>query len=171
MKKWFERGILRFVIYTYIFLFSVSIGPEAYMAAGRNFFFVDSYIAEIDTPYYGTNTTTQMLKHFNSYGNNKAVNFTAKSPASRPIYIKEAPTIQGKESVVGQALPLWDRCDIVIEKGLDLQTYYNVLLHEYLHCLGYTHSWNRNDLMYFSVSYCPEENIIKYAKEIEERNK
>jgi hypothetical protein len=164
--------ILRFVVYSYVLLFSVTLGPEAYMAAGRNFFFVDSYIAEIDTPHYGNSTTKQMLEHFNQHGNGKAVQWAAKDTIlSRAIYIRESENIQGKESVVGQALPLWTSCDIIIEKGLDLETYYNVLLHEYLHCLGYTHSRDQNDLMYYSVSYCPEENIIKYAKEIEERNK
>jgi hypothetical protein len=142
------------------------------MAAGRNFFFVDSYIAEIDTPHYGNKTTIDMLEHFNQYGGGNAVRWVAKdSFLSRAIYIREASEIKGQETVIGQALPLWTKCDIVIEKGLDLTTYYNVLLHEYLHCLGYTHSRDENDLMYYSVSYCSEENIIKYAKEIEERNK
>lgn len=171
MSRFFEMFIIRFVVYTYVFLFSVSLAPEAYMAAGRNFHFVDSYIAEIDTPHYGTKTTKDMLDQFNKLGNNKAVSYVPKNVTSRPIYIKELEVIEGKESVVGQALPLWDRCEITLEKGLDYKTYYQVLLHEYLHCLGYTHSWDQNDLMYYSVNYADETNIIKYAKEIEERNK
>lgn len=163
---------MRFVVYTYVMLFSITIGPEVYMKAGKELFFVDSYIAEIDTPHYGNKTTRDMLQHFNEYGGGKAVQWQAKDTIlSRAIYIKEAEEIPGQESVIGQALPLWTRCDIVIEKGLDLETYYNVLLHEYLHCLGYTHSQDKNDLMYYSVSYCPEDNIIKYAKEVEKRNK
>jgi HSP90 family molecular chaperone len=171
MNNFLEKFVLRFVLYTYVFLFSVSIGPEAYMAAGRNFFFVDSYIERIDTPSYGYEITMDVLNKFNSYGNGKAVNFHKKSQTSRAIYITEVQDIPGKESVIGQALPLWDRCDIVIEKGLDQNTYYHVLLHEYLHCMGYMHSQNEQDLMYPSVTYVPESNIMQYAKEVAERNK
>lgn len=171
MGKFIESAVLRFVVYTYVFLFSVSLGSEAYMAARRNFFFVDSYVEHIDTPSYGHKTTMDVLEKFNSYGHGNAVNFHRKSPASRAIYITEAQEIPGKETVIGQALPLWDRCDIVVEKGLDPTTYYHVLLHEYLHCLGYTHSWNEQDLMYPSITYAPESNIMQYAEEIAERNK
>lgn len=171
MHRFFEMSIIRFVVYTYVFLFSVSLAPEAYMAVGRNFRFVDSYIAEINTPYYGNKTTKEMLDHFNALGNNKAVFYEPKTVASRPIYIGELEVIEGKENIVGLALPLWDKCEITLKKGLDHKTYYQVLLHEYLHCLGYTHSWDKNDLMYYSVNYVDETNVLKYAKEIEERNK
>lgn len=171
MRRFFEMFIIRFVVYTYVFLFSVLLAPEAYMAVGRNFHFVDSYIAEINTPNYGNKTTKEMLDHFNALGNNKAVFYEPKTVASRPIYIRELEVIGGKESIVGQALPLWDKCEITLKKGLDYETYYQVLLHEYLHCLGYTHSLDKNDLMYYSVNYADETNVLKYAKEIEERNK
>lgn len=171
IKTFLGRVLLRVAVYSIVSLISVAVGPEIYMTTGRNTFFIDSYIAEINTPYYSNFTTIEMLKQFNAYGNGKAVNFTPKSSSSRTIRIRELETISGDDEVVGQAVPFINNCDITIEKGLDLETYYNVLLHEYLHCLGYTHNSNETDLMYYAVSYCSEENIKKYAKEIEERNK
>lgn len=171
MSKFWTRLILRAVIYSYIMLFSVVLGPDVYMGLGKRFYFVDSYVAEVNMPTYGNDTTIDMLKKFDQSVGGGVIAFKPNEQFSRAVRIREADQIPGKESVIGQALPLWTECDIVIEKGLDYETYYQVLLHEYLHCLGYMHTNDPNDLMYPSVTMAPESNLLKYAKEIKERRK
>lgn len=167
-----EKALLRLVIYMYILFISVLFAPKIYMVLGLNLFFVNSYIKEINTPSYSNELTIAMLEHFNSYGNGKVVKFKDNGKIlSRPITIREVDYIEGDRQIIGAAAPSFDSCDIVIEKNLDIETYYLVLLHEYLHCLGYMHTDDENDLMYYSTGEVKEQNIIYYAKDVEKRNK
>lgn len=136
---------------------------------GRNRLYMDSYIADIDTPGY--KNTKQDLELFNSFGNEQIVQYEPVTKWSRPIYIKETKTLEGKKEKIGQALVALDYCTITIEEGLNEYEYYLVLIHEYLHCLGYDHVDDPNDIMYYELTDPSIDNIKKYAKEIEERRK
>ncbi len=171
MNKFWTRLLLRAVVYSYVMLFSVVIGPDVYMGLGKRFYFVDSYVAEVNMPTYGNEETLAMFRKFDQSVGGGVIAFKPSDGFSRAVRIREAEQIPGKESVIGQALPLWTECDKVIEKGLDYETYYHTLLHEYLHCLGYLHTNDPSDLMYPSVSETPESNLLKYANEIKERRK
>lgn len=174
MKKFLELLILRTVLYVYIMTFSVELAPATYMYAGKHFIFVDSYVASIDMPNYGNDNALLVLEEFSAMGKGKAVIFeppsqpTSFSPV-RAIHIKESKVIDGDEDIVGLALPLWNTCDIQIESGQDYETFRQVLIHEYLHCMGYSHVNNSKDVMNPSVAFPSEENIQRYAKDIEAR--
>ena len=72
-----------------------------------------------------------------------------------------------KKTTIGLALPLPWSCDITIKKGLFYEEFRQTLYHEYLHCLGYSHTVNPNDLMFptLGVGWVTEDNILKYARD------
>lgn len=166
--------VLRVVLYIYIVSFSIELAPATYMYVGKHYIFLDSYIASLDMPSYGNENSLKVLTEFSAMGGNKAVIFEPPSQSSivspvRAIHIKESKVIEGNEDIVGLALPLWNTCDIQIKSGQDYETFRQVLIHEYLHCMGYNHVEDEKDVMNPSVAFPTEENIQAYAKEIEAR--
>ena len=174
-KQFMEILIFRLVVYVYILTFSVELAPATYMYIGRHYIFVNSYVKSVDTPKYTNKATMQYLEEFNNMGGGKAVLFEPPQESSnitspiRAITITEKEVIDGDEDIVGLALPLFNTCDIQIESGQDYETFRQVLIHEYLHCMGYNHVNNEKDVMNPSVAFPTEDNIKAYAKEIEAR--
>jgi len=169
--KFFTGLVLRFIFYSYALCIFTIAAPKVYMETGRSMIFPGSHIELISTPGYSYEDTYYMLKVFNYYSDG-AVLFEP-TVKNRPIYIYEVKTIPLNVSseTIGVALPYVKYCYIYIKSGLDKYTYYQVLLHEYLHCMGYQHHLNDKDLMYYSVVYASEENIKQYAKDLAKRNK
>ena len=169
--KFFSNLVLRFIFYSYaVCIFTIS-ASKVYMETGRFMIFPGSHIELIDTPGYSNADTYYILKLFNSYANG-AVLFEPTTK-NRPIYIYEVNEFSSDfhPYTIGLAYPAINKCYINIKSGLDKYTYYQVLLHEYLHCMGYQHHLNNKDLMYYAVVYASEENIKQYAKDIAKRNK
>lgn len=165
-----EMILKRFLVYSIVFSVALMFGPTACMTIGKNFRYMDSFVVKIDTPHYGNDSTKKYLQYFNSLGDNKAVSFDSENGKyDRTIVISELGTIPGKETTIGQAYPRWDHCHIVIEKGLDEYSYAMVLYHEYLHCLGYSHVEDPEDLMYYSLNWSSVENLRKYAQDVKKR--
>jgi len=96
-----------------------------------------NYIAHINTPSYTNKRTEKVLDIFNNMSyNKKAVN----KKGYRPIFIIEKDLKkENNETILGLAYPLPAYCLIVMNKGLDKDTYFYTLLHEYVHCYGYDH--------------------------------
>lgn len=80
----------------------------------------------------------------------------------RPIKIVDK---NFKESYkLGLAYDYLYGCTITLDTGLSGDTLKHVLLHEYLHCMGFRHVKEDGDLMSEYLSFVSENNIKKYAK-------
>lgn len=164
------KFVLRLIIYNYVVLLTVLLGPRMYMEAGKASIFMDGYISSVDMPTYGNIQTMEYLEEFNRMGPD-AVNYSNEgSWLDRKIVIKEDKDLVNR-SAIGQARPGLTICTITIQPGLDYRTFRHTLFHEYLHCMGYNHVDKYNDLMYPSVSVIDESNIVQYAKDVAERIK
>jgi len=130
---------------------------------GRHYF-KNTYIELIDTPSYGEETK-QILEEFNSLAPGPIVSFK-KLKNGRPIRITEMTESSRywNPSAIGLAWPGFLSCEIQVRIGEDFLDYREVLIHEYLHCMGYGHSKDPLDLMYYSLMLVDkEENIRQYA--------
>jgi hypothetical protein len=130
-------------------------------------FFNKTYIALMNTPTY-KNYTKLILEEFNSYGNNKIIHFESINKG-RPVTISEMSDEeeQDKTEVLGYSIPLARSCSITIRKYLRYEVYREVLLHEYLHCMGYEHVKDESDLMYYALNYLDKEySIRQYANRL-----
>lgn len=107
----------------------------------------------------------EILQEFNKLGDNKIVNFSPIKNG-RHIDIREMTKfdmILGN-TYLGMAITLYTKCLILIRPGLDDKIFREVLLHEYLHCYGFKHTEQAEDLMYFELNLVDkEENIRQYA--------
>jgi hypothetical protein len=167
----FSRALLRFIFYSYLIsVFTIS-APKVYMGTGKLVLFPGSHIELINTPGYSNSDTLAMLRIFNNYSDG-AVLFEA-TEKNRPIYIYETNQfpVEVNPATIGLAFPAVKYCYIYIKSGLDKYTYYHVLLHEYLHCMGYEHHLRDDDLMYYAIVYASEQNIKSYAINLAKRNK
>ena len=73
----------------------------------------------------------------------------------------------GRPDLLGEARPLFKSCTITLRKNQSYLNYRETVLHEYLHCMGYSHVPNKMDLMYFKLNPIDKEhNIRQYAKEV-----
>lgn len=107
-----------------------------------------SYINTLNLPSYEKRgiSSKKILDNFNSLGYNKAVQYKGR----RPIIIFEVDKIP--KNVVGYAQVRLNHCIIKIEKGLTAIDFKNVLIHEYLHCLGFNHVNDKSNLMCISLA-------------------
>jgi len=159
----------RILIYCILFSIIIGFGPVACMTIGKNFRFMESYVIKIDTPSYGNENTRKYLDYFNSLGDGKVVSYEKEGNFDRTITITEVGLFEGSEFTIGRAKPRWNYCHIAIKKGLDQYSYAMVLYHEYLHCLGYSHTKDNTDLMYYDLNWPSLENLRKYAKDVKKR--
>jgi len=127
-----------------------------------------SYIKEIQTTVIPKSQIENSLRLFNAIGYNRIV----KSSGYRPIIIKDIPR-DGlmyklfKGRVAGLAWSGLTACTIYLNPDLMLtgpMDVFTTTLHEYLHCLGYSHVDNSNDLMYYSSSDASLSSIEGYAE-------
>jgi hypothetical protein len=166
---------IRLIIQIFIIFSSITLGTANYVISKKPTFFTDGYIYKIDTPNYGNDVTIEFLREFNNMSaTGRAVSFRPTSTHSivlpqKAITIKEVSKIVGQDNVAGLALSLWNTCDISIRSGEDYETYRQILIHEYLHCLGFNHVNNVRDVMNPEVGFPTEESFQAYAKEIEDR--
>lgn len=149
-----------------IFAIYAMIYPEILECRAPN-----SYVYSIDMSSYSNQYVKEFLIEFNKLGNNKAVNF---SPPTNPkyvliprkIYITEK---ELEKNTLGLARNSFFKCEIELTSGMDYAKLNLVLLHEFLHCMGYSHTEDPNDLMnaYFNENIT-KENLKKYALELSE---
>lgn len=126
-----------------------------------------TYIKYIDTPNYGEDTKI-ILENFNKLGDNQIVKYNG----TRPITIEEMSL--GDEllypGTLGFAVIYPTHCEIKLRTGAKLLEYKETVLHEYLHCFGYEHINDENDLMNpYETFIDKEENIRYYARDLKER--
>jgi len=166
LKLIITRVVLIVALFPALLMTSLIVREGAIEIYGR-LFFRNTYIDVIDTPSYGK-YTKEFLQEFNSFADNKIISFN-KIKGGRPITIREMGGFYESlyPGVIGVARPRFNSCSILVKKGLDLIDYRETLLHEYLHCMGYNHVANRDDLMYYSLNPVDkEENIKQYAKKV-----
>lgn len=124
-----------------------------------------SYIRSINTPNLGNEKVKEILDKFNKMGYDRIVN----KEGWRPIDIVENKDLPG--SMIGAASVGLDACRIELES----KSFHNalmaeqVVIHEYLHCLGYEHTSDPQDLMFASYNRSSEDNVLKYAKDVYNR--
>ena len=113
-----------------------------------------SYLADIDTPNLGDGRVRSGLIIFDRM----SIAPIVQQQGRRPIYIHESDMeffswLSGAKPL-GVAVNWPHRCDIYLNSDMKHDpTYYIsfVVIHEYLHCLGYEHVDNPNDLMYYRL--------------------
>lgn len=162
---------IRAVVYPYLILLTIGLGPKVYMETGKNLAFVSTHIEKIDTPTYGNDVTKNYLDQFNAQGGGIIVSYKHEFGLYRAVTITESEK-SSKDEWIGRAQPGVTACSIQIKKGLDYRTYYTTLLHEYLHCMGYNHVDDPKDLMYSRENGQTEDaSVDKYAKDLQETMK
>lgn len=130
--------------------------------------FRTSYIEYINTPTY--NNTRKVLSDFSDMSGGQIVSFD-KIQLGRPITISEIEYDDDTfaPEVLGVAYPSYTKCNIKIRKDLEDSVFRETLIHEYLHCYGYWHVLNENDLMNPTLNPVDkEENIRHYARSMKE---
>ncbi len=141
-----QRMIILIALSIYAAVLGTPIVLKGYMYTGRNTVFADSYIKEIKTPSYGNGFTQWCLESFDKLTPGTAVDFNEKGNF-REITIDEKENFL-VPGTLGVALTLPTFCHIYMRKGLDYKSYCDILIHEYLHCMGYPHTSDRLDIMY-----------------------
>jgi hypothetical protein len=166
VKDFFKRLYIDLLIIKYGLIFSL-IFNQLYYDIYSLLYFNKTYVAEINTPSYGT-MTEEVLSEFNMYGKGKIISFV-KINKGRPVYIREMTLEQERQNpyTLGMTFPWFKECLIYMRSGLDSETFKDTLLHEYLHCMGYGHTIDKKDLMYYSLySIDKTENIKQYARKV-----
>jgi len=142
---------------------------------------VGGYLSLVDTPTYTNNRTQRILLDFNELGGGEAVIWGGQSIfgsiLDRQITIKEAKTCEYEKDnklhkCVGIAHCSMVRCAIEVKTGMTPVEYRQVLLHEYMHCMGFDDLQEdkyKNDLMYFEENDASEISIQYYAEQAAER--
>lgn len=138
---------------------------------------VGGYLSLVDTPTYTNNRTQRILLDFNELGGGEAVIWgkpLINIGLDRTITIEETDVCEHeKDGEIQQCVGISYcgalKCTIKMKKGLDAIHYRQVLLHEYMHCMGYDDNDDANDLMYHTENVAPEINIHYYAEMAAER--
>jgi len=128
----------------------------------------NSYIREIKVKDYNSADLINILDNFNEMGDNVLVRYSGY----RPIDIMEVEKLKdgNGNQVLGLALYNEYHCKISIDSKLNSQHLKAVVLHEYLHCMGFEHVRILGDLMAPSADRLPtEKNIEWYAQELKRK--
>ena len=123
-----------------------------------------AYVKKIDTPTIGSKKVKKALDKFNKIGYSRVVSYERKFI---PIWIFESYLAGGS---LGVALPTVIGCIIILDPYMrDEAQIEHVVIHEYVHCLGYDHTYDPRDLMY--REYVPDQgsNYKHYVDEILKR--
>ncbi len=133
---------------------------------------VGGYITNINTPYYTNATTRRILNDFNAMAGGDAVIYGKTDRfLDRKITISDSKTCSYKNKkketkmCVGLASCGSFTCQITVKRGKTKEEYRQILLHEYMHCMGFDDNDDSNDLMYRIEHIVSEENIQGYANE------
>lgn len=142
---------------------------------------VGGYLSSVNTPTYTNDRTQRILLDFNQLGGGEAVIWGGESVfgslLDRQITIRETDKCEFEKdnelhNCVGLATCGMVKCEIVVKKGMEPLEYRQVLLHEYMHCMGYDdlrEDKDIHDLMYYEENDAPEINIHYYAEMAAER--
>lgn len=88
----------------------------------------------------------------------------------RPIVVYEKEKGSMPPQRLGQAVNQVFYCIIQVKQGLPAKQLRRVLQHEYLHCLGYEHVDNPEDIMYYSDDpRMKTSSIDKYINELDKK--
>lgn len=138
----------------------------------------DSYISEIKTTSYDPTWVTDVLKEFNAMAAPKEAVLFEKHVIDRKIVVQEVLDLDmipfflrdpDAPVTIGYAVETEMKCTIQLKTGLDYATFRRTLIHEYLHCMGFDHVNDNNDLMgavETESSQITEENIKGYAEKV-----
>ena len=126
-----------------------------------------SYIRSINVPSIGNHEIKIILDKFNKMGYTKIVSYEGW----RPIDILEFPKSDKKNVTIGTAAVRIFDCQIYLKTSelYNSTMVEQVIIHEYLHCLGYDHTSDPIDLMFPSYNESSEENVRKYAEDAYKR--
>lgn len=140
-----------------LFLLLLISPPEVY----NEYYAKHSYISSI-------NIDEDMKIEFM---NNPTIKHLNRDSGWRPIFINETDNMSDRE--YGYAIPTPIFCVIFINANInDKKIYELVLLHEILHCYGYLHSPNMNDIMYKYIhNERQRDYLLWYLFEIDENSK
>lgn len=164
-----KRIVLLIALYPAMSTLGIMLNDLTFEAVSRVFFRF-TYIETIDTPSYA-NRTKEVLEEFNSMGDNKIIRFD-KIKFGRPVKIFEMTDLYTnlKPQTLGTADVALSDCIINIKRNRNPLDFREILLHEYLHCMGYDHVPNQLDLMYESLNPVDkEDNIRQYAKKVKKK--
>lgn len=172
-RKLLERWILSFIVLTNLMPVVDLAAAWGYRATIKSSYIQRrSYIKEIKGDMQSVNSTKKSLDYFNSLGNSSIVKYEEPDTLfTRPIIIevRDFTMLENFLGYAGFAVPTPFECKITIQPFSDITMFEQVLIHEYLHCMGYLrHSNARNDIMYPSYRPVTEDNIKKYANELED---
>lgn len=155
--------------------------PTAKVVVKHDSLPVGGYLSLIDTPTYTNDRTQRILLDFNELGSGGAVIWGGQSILGsildRQITIKETDKCEFEKdnelhNCVGIAHCSVVKCAIEVRTGLPPVEYRQVLLHEYMHCMGFDdlrEDKDKTDLMYFEENEAAEINIQYYAEQAAER--
>lgn len=132
-----------------------------------------SYLASIETNELSRLKTFQALNKFNFFVYQDIVPRTGY----RPIHIKEMARGSllyklAHKTVVGIAFAMPHACYIYLNPEAEAyeKNYDWLVIHEYLHCLGYEHVDNKHDVLYKSSNrYDATVSTIGYAYSLRDR--
>lgn len=131
-----------------------------------------TYVAEIRGSEEGKRFVKYSLDYFNRLGNNQIVTYTHPGTIyARSIVINFIDTEDAAKKLAGIAWPFLFDCDITVYNDFRPIILRQTIIHEYLHCMGYRHSDDKEDIMYFEQAGWPQQNEEKYAKDLLERLK
>lgn len=144
----------------------------------KKYIIPESYISEIHTTSYDKTWVTDVLKEFDAMAAPEQAVLFEKHVIDRKIVIQEVLDLDmvpfflrspDAPVTIGYALETELKCTIQLKTGLDYATFRRTLIHEYLHCMGYDHVDDNNDLMgavETETTKITEENIKSYAKKV-----
>lgn len=130
------------------------------------------YIASITGPESLVKEVKNSLDYLNKLGNNEVVVYEPSAGIKIPIEIQvkkfDMPWEKGN---AGLTWMMPTKCLITIDEDeQDNSEFIETVIHEYLHCLGYEHVKDSNDVMYESTTpYFTFDSIKRYAQEIRKR--
>ena len=163
-------SILKGVAYKMIFIIIlISIGVGIGKQTNDYFStitFPNNFVSSINTVNYDKTEVKKILDDFNALTDTDIVKYNTDYALKRPIHISEG-YLEG--NTIGQSRMTIFYCKIILSSGMSYEMLKHVLLHEYLHCMGYGHSNIREDLMYPYYTQISEENLKKYALDLEKR--
>lgn len=151
--------VISFIVMHLIPLFDMLLHPVVYRQILKTTFIYDMYLED-----YEKKDLKNIFSDFNDMADKKIIHYKGVRPIF--IYEKKLP-----DTVLGTAIPMPGLCIIALTKNMKPEKLKAVLIHEYLHCMGYEHTNIYCDLMYTTV--CPylnnsylKSSMEKYANSL-----
>lgn len=175
-KQFFARYVLFLAIISQFLPVFEAVGKYAfYKTIQTNFILSRSYVSEIKGDMQSVNSAKKSLDYFNSLGNNEIIKFDKPDTLFTrdiTIEVREFTFYEELLGLAGYAVPTPTGCTIVMYPWEDVTMFEQVLIHEYLHCMGYIeHHPDEEDVMYYAYRPVTELNLRKYAKQLQEKLK